>query len=83
VNFILKMALRSAAAAGAKNIRRELNAAEKEREAAGIGLSSHIFSRRVSEIAGKAVGRIDPDKLVGMASGLAAWLEKESGGADA
>lgn len=85
MNFLLKMALRSAAAAGAKHIRKELDGAKRECEAhdAKGAIPSCVFRRRVGEIAQKAVGRIDPDKLVGWAEGFASWLERESGGVDA
>lgn len=83
MNFLLKMALRSGAAAGAKNIRKELEESEKEAMGSTGAIPAHIFRRRFVELVGKAIYRVDPDKLVGWAKGLAAWLEKESGGVNA
>lgn len=82
MNFILKMALKSAAAGFAGMIRKELSQAESEMQAPlGAGKErTVIFRRLVAQRVGAAVEKMDPDKLETWAKSAANWLEKESGG---
>lgn len=82
MNFILKMALKSAAAGAARSIRAELSAAENELQSplAAGAVRSCVFRRLVAQRVGAAIEKIDPDKLETWAKSAASWLEKESGG---
>lgn len=84
MNFFVKMALKHAAAGAARAIRAELNTADARCGPDVLGerrrIAASVFREQVSSVVGAMIMKMDPDKLMERAEGIASWLEKESGG---